>query len=70
MKKLSLLLLFLSIHLLPFAQKIEKFYDWTWKETDIGHARFIATIEKTDSGYARNDYYLREKTLQMRGLFE
>ena len=33
-----------------FAQKVQKFYDYQWKETDVAHARFYSVVEHTDSG--------------------
>jgi TonB family protein len=53
-----------------FAQKIEKYYDYRWKDTTPANARFYATIEKTDSGWHRHDYFIHEKLLQMKGTFE
>ena len=52
------------------AQKTEKFYDYNWKECEPAMARFYSTIEKTDSGYLHNDYFIHEKKLQMQGLYE
>ncbi len=34
------------------------------------NARFYSTIEKTDSGWLRNDYYINGMSLQMRALYE
>jgi TonB family protein len=53
-----------------FAQKIEKYYDYRWKETTPAEARFLGIIENTDSGWHRLDYFIREKLLQMKGTFE
>jgi antitoxin component YwqK of YwqJK toxin-antitoxin module len=67
----SFLFLLLFILSLPtFAQKIETFYDYRWKETKPELARFFAVIEKTDSGWHRSDYFIQERKLQMHGLFE
>jgi antitoxin component YwqK of YwqJK toxin-antitoxin module len=52
------------------AQKSEKFYDYNWKECEPAMARFYSTIEKTDSGYLHNDYFIHEQKLQMQGLYE
>jgi len=52
------------------AQKIEKFYDYKWRETDESKARFFSVAGKTDSGWRRNDYFIYEKSLQMAGLYE
>lgn len=71
---MKLRLLILSIFIFSqhsYAQKIERFYDYRWKEvTDATHARFYATIEKKDSVWLRQDFYLREGRLQMKGYYK
>jgi antitoxin component YwqK of YwqJK toxin-antitoxin module len=53
------------------AQKIESYYDMTWKPTDAAHARFYSMLEHTDSGWRRLDYFLNGATsVQMVGLYE
>lgn len=52
------------------AQKIEKFYDYTWNECPANEARFYSYIENTDSGYVRFDYFLAEKKLKMKGKYK
>jgi len=52
------------------AQKIQKFYDWQWNETDLPHARFLSITEHTDSGWHRQDFYLSSNSLQMEGTCE
>jgi hypothetical protein len=51
------------------AQNIEKYYDYRWKECEPNAARFYSKIAKTDSGYLRKDYYIRERRLQMNGMY-
>ena len=51
-------------------QKIEKYFDYQWHETDALHARFYSLIERTDSGWHRRDYFMHSLTLQMEGTFE
>jgi TonB family protein len=53
-----------------FAQKIEKYYDYRWKETTPENARFYGVIKNTDSGWHRIDYFLLERSLQMKGTYE
>ncbi|MGI8951919.1 MAG: energy transducer TonB [Chitinophagaceae bacterium] len=53
-----------------YAQKIEKYFDYQWKETEPNAARFYALIEKTDSGWHRRDYFIHERKLQMDGTYE
>src|SRR5690349_24291937 len=65
-----LLLLTVSLSSTTFAQKIEAYYDYRWKETKPETARFLAVTEKTDSGWHRRDYYMQEKMLQMDGTYE
>jgi len=52
------------------AQKIEKYYDYQWKECVPGAARFLSLINKTDSGWLREDYFVAATKLQMKGLYE
>lgn len=52
------------------AQKIEKFYDYKWKDCAPNAARFYTLITKIDSGYTRKNYYIKEKSLQSSGLYE
>lgn len=49
------------------AQNVEKFYDYKWKECVPNAARFYSLATKTDSGYIRKDYYIKERRLQMSG---
>jgi antitoxin component YwqK of YwqJK toxin-antitoxin module len=51
-------------------QLSEKFYDFNWKECEIGYAQFLSRVTKTDSGFLKQDYYIRERKLQMKGLYE
>lgn len=53
------------------AQKtITKFYDYKWEECSADKARFYSTLENTDSGWFRNDYFLSTQKLQMRALYK
>ena len=65
-----LFLLPLIFSVTTFAQTIEKYYDFQWKETKPENARFVGVIEKTDSGWHRRDYFLLEKKLQMDGTYD
>lgn len=51
-------------------QKIEKYFDYNGHECKPNEARFYSLTEKTDSGWLRNDYYVREGKLQMKGLYK
>jgi antitoxin component YwqK of YwqJK toxin-antitoxin module len=53
-----------------FAQKIEKYYDYQWHLTDVGHARFYSLLEKSDSGWHCRDYYVRDASLQFEGWYQ
>jgi antitoxin component YwqK of YwqJK toxin-antitoxin module len=46
------------------------FYDYRWQPTTAAHARYYSTVEHTDSGWLRTDFYLNSNTLVMEGLFE
>ncbi len=60
----------LIISITSDAQKIEKYYNYQWKECPPAEARFASLITKTDSGWLRLDYFLGTKKLQMSGLYE
>ncbi|HVY73904.1 MAG TPA: energy transducer TonB [Puia sp.] len=63
-------LVFICFSSYAFSQKIEKYYDFAWHECDPGIAVFYGLVEKTDSGWYRTDYFIREKHLQMSGTYE
>lgn len=64
----------MSFHLIAFAQKNQKFtetyYDRDWKVCEPENAVYYSTVQKTDSGWLRNDYYTGSKSLQMQALFK
>lgn len=66
-------LLYILLFLIPFSgrsQKIERYYDYAWRPTeDPGRARYFALIERKDSVWMRQDFYLRERKLQMSGTY-
>jgi len=62
-----LLLLFVAINVV--GQKIEKFYDFAWKPSEPVYARFYVAIEKKDSLWQREDYFIKERSLQMKGSY-
>ena len=68
--KLIAALFFLTFCTSASAQKIEKYYDYNWKETDVANARFYSFIQPTDSGWFRGDYYINKKKAQMVGLYK
>lgn len=67
--KARLLVLFVFLNFLASAQKIEEYYDYTWKRCEPANARYYALIEKTDSGWHRRDYFIHEGSLQMDGYY-
>jgi antitoxin component YwqK of YwqJK toxin-antitoxin module len=69
MKKL-ILILFLLASASCFAQTTIKYFDYSWKETDLKTAAFMGEIEKTDSGFLRHDYFLPSHNMQMKGLYK
>lgn len=68
-KALCLAVLFLTISISASAQYAKKYYNYKWEECAPNVARYLSLTTKTDSGYYRRDYYLREKRLQMIGTF-
>lgn len=68
--KLPPLTILLLLTVASNAQKSLHYYDFQWKECEVAHARFLTTIEHTDSGWHRIDYYLVKTTaLQMDGWY-
>lgn len=63
----SLIILLISIA--ANAQKIERYYDWQWKPSELAGARFAAFFEKKGDLWERKDYFIHEKTLQMSGSY-
>lgn len=72
LKPNKLHLLFLLLPALPLsAQNITtNFYDYRWRPCEVPKARFYSTVENTDSGWLRNDYFLSTQRLQMSALFK
>jgi len=69
MKKITFLFFLFSLSKLS-GQRIEKFYDYNHKESTVENARFYSVKLKTDSGWFRQDYYIQDLKLQMRGTYE
>ena len=70
LKRTFFTILFLFLFLYSNAQKTDKYFDYAWKECKPTVARFYSQIIKTDSGYNRKDYYVRERKLLMSGNFK
>jgi hypothetical protein len=68
MKPLHLVLL-LVLSIPAHAQKVEKYYDYHWQETDPANAHFYSVGQQTDSGWHRMDYYVHASSLQMDGYY-
>jgi hypothetical protein len=67
---MKLVVIFCLLYAPCFSQNtITTFYDWQWKPCEVGQARFVAKVTKTDSGYRRNDYFLSNNRLQMEGFY-
>jgi TonB family protein len=67
--KCSFAFLFVVIFSNAQSQAIEKYFDFWWNPCNANEARYYSNTTKTDSGYVRNDYFIREKRLQMSGKF-
>jgi antitoxin component YwqK of YwqJK toxin-antitoxin module len=68
--KYLLLLAGIAWQLSALAQKTETFYDYNWKPCTVEKARFYSTLEKTDSGWFRHDYFINSRKLQMQALYK
>lgn len=67
----AFLLLITGINTLTIsAQKRETFYDVNWKLCDQSNACYYSVVEKTDSGYLQQDYFMYGLKLQMKALYE
>jgi antitoxin component YwqK of YwqJK toxin-antitoxin module len=69
-KDLTALVLSFFVITAAHTQKIEKYFDYNWKECAPDMARFYGLIQKTDSGWLKQDYFLIEKKLQMEALYQ
>jgi TonB family protein len=69
MKKI-LMLLFIVLSFFVNAQRQTTYYDYAWKACTVGKASFVSIVEKKDSGYWRNDFYIFSSALQMQGLYK
>jgi TonB family protein len=68
--KQILLPIFIVLSFLAKAQKQTNYYNYAWKACEAGKASFVSIVEKKDSGYWRNDFYISTTTLQMQGLYK
>ena len=68
--KQFLLLPLLLLLLNSYAQTIEKYYDYNWKECDAREARFYSVMKNTEAGWHRQDYFIAQKRFQMDGYYE
>ncbi|PZP43628.1 MAG: hypothetical protein DI598_15555, partial [Pseudopedobacter saltans] len=68
------LCLFVFTSTLLFAQKKKplwtQYYDYQWKPAKAPNISYYSVVDKTDSGYLRLDYYVRERVVQMEGYYD
>ena len=64
------LICYILVRINVHGQSLFEYYDHNWKPCTIDLASFYSKIEKTDSGYLREDYFMAAKSLQMQALFE
>lgn len=62
-RKIYLILYVTLFYIQAKAQKIEKFYDYKWKECKVNEAEYYSITQKTDSGYLLNSYLIRGKKI-------
>lgn len=65
-----LVLLACSLALTAAAQQKMSYYDWRWQPCEPTLARFYSTLEHTDSGWLRYDYFMASGKVQMKALYE
>ncbi|MFT3681379.1 MAG: TonB family protein [Ferruginibacter sp.] len=68
--KIILTTVFVFFISFSFAQKKEVYYDYNWKECDVSAARYFSLTEPADSLWKRQDFFIREKKLQMLGFYK
>ena len=51
------------------AQHYERYYDYRWQRCDATAARFFTTLDRKDSLWERKDYFIHERSLQMKGSY-
>ncbi len=68
--RVLMLIFFSFISSAAIGQKTEVYYDFFWQPCEPSLACFYSTLEKTDSGWLRHDYYTSNRMLQMRALYE
>jgi len=66
MKYVSVLIFFI-FSLSGNCQTDEKYFNFRWQPCEVNEAKYYSTTSKTDSGYIRHIYFIREKSLQMSG---
>ena len=67
--KLPMCLIFLSVLFNGHAQHYERYYDYRWQPCDAIAARFYTELDKKDSLWERKDYFIHERSLQMKGSY-
>lgn len=51
------------------AQHYEHYYDFNWHPSEATTARFFTTLDKKDSLWERTDYFIHERSVQMKGSY-
>jgi len=68
MKPLILIAIF-CFPLFAEAQHYERYYDYLWQPCDATTARFYAELNKQDSLWKREVYFIHERSMQMSGTY-
>lgn len=66
---LSFLFLLLAIFA-SAQQRMEQFYDFAWKLSDVSQASYYTLIEKKDTLWHRQDFFIHGGNLQMEGSYK
>lgn len=69
MKPLICLLALLTT-LPAFSQNKLTYFDWKWQPCEATAARFYSSLQHTDSGWLRYDFFMAGGNLQMKALYE
>lgn len=67
--KLPILSILVAFCMQANAQHYERYYDYLWHPCEATAARFFTELDKKDALWERKDYFIHERSLQMKGVY-
>jgi len=67
--KLLIFSIVVVFYVQAYAQHYERYYDDRWQPCEAVAARFFTTLYKKESVWEREDYFIHERSLQMKGSY-